>query len=191
MKDSHVRITPDWYIKPVKDTKMVVDYTINLSESVDTSRTASVIVFRGVNGQLTKSFKSKESIAKLIWYKYYVDFYQSRYIERPFYLKADSMRRFVIDETGFLSIEPMPEDATLTEAYFYGMNVEARALRDCGDSKPDNPRQFDKYVEHGIPYIFYNGAWYPGTEKEGGSYDIPCKVNALVNYYIQTERGYY
>ena len=215
MKGDNIKIGSSWNITPLKNTKMTVNFAANLSMNNDTSRIATTLIYKNVNGQLIGHFNSKASLRTQIWYKYYLDLYRSRNVTKPYYLKVNALysmnlesepgvvfyarsdtdptlRRFVIDETGELFIDPDGDNGVVAEAYFYGRNIENRELTDRGSSAPDNPIHLDKYTDGEGVHIFYNGKWYLGTPQDNNaSYDIACSVDGIVNYHIQTEKGIY
>ena len=215
MKGTNIRIDSNWNITPLKETKMTLDYVINLAQSNDTSRIATTLIYKVINGQLFGHFNSSESLRTLIWYKYYIDLYQSKNVTKPYYIKVQyiynlniesqpgvvfyaqsstdtKIRRFVLDQTGELFVDSDSNDAFIQEAYFYGRNIEARRLRDRGTSLPEDPIQLDSYTDSQGTHIFFNGQWYLGEPQENGaSFDIACSVDGIVNYYLQTEKGIY
>lgn len=217
IKGDNVRIGSNWNITPLKETKMMIDMVANLSQNVSNARTASTLVYKTVNGQLFGTFNSRDSLRTKIWYKYYLDLFGSTNVAKPYYIKVNvlynlniesepgvvfyaqsnvdnKLRRFVIDETGELFVDPDQDQGYIAEAYMYGRNIEARWLHDKGGTEPDHPFQLDSYTDAstGNTYIYYNGQWRVGTPQDNGtSYDIACPVDAIVNYYIQTEKGYY
>lgn len=215
MKGDNIKIGSSWNITPLKNTKMTVNFAANLSMNNDTSRIATTLIYKNVNGQLIGHFNSKASLRTQIWYKYYLDLYRSRNVTKPYYLRVNALysmnlesepgvvfyarsdtdptlRRFVIDETGELFIDPDGDNGVVAEAYFYGRNIENRELTDRGSSAPDNPIHLDKYTDSEGVHIFYNGKWYLGTPQDNNaSYDIACSVDGIVNYHIQTEKGIY
>ena len=215
MKGDNIRIDSNWNITPLKETQMTLDYVISLAQSNDTSRIATTLIYKSINGQLFGHFESLESLRTLIWYKYYLDLYQSKNVTKPYYIKINSiynlniesepgvvfyaqsntdtkMRRFVLDQTGELFVDPDSNNGFIQEAYFYGRNIEARRLRDRGSSLPEDPIQLDSYTDSQGIHIYFNGQWYLGESQENGaSFDIACSVDGIVNYYIQTEKGIY
>lgn len=215
MKGDNIKIGSSWNITPLKNTKMTVNFAANLSMNNDTSRIATTLIYKNVNGQLIGHFNSRASLRTQIWYKYYLDLYRSRNVTKPYYLRVNALysmnlesepgvvfyarsdtdptlRRFVIDETGELFIDPDGDNGVVAEAYFYGRNIENRELTDRGSSAPDNPIHLDKYTDSQGVHIFYNGKWYLGTPQDNNaSYDIACSVDGIVNYHIQTEKGIY
>lgn len=215
IKGDNVYIGSSWNITPLKETKMMVDFAINLSQNVSNARVASTLVYKTINSQLFGHFDSRKSLRTQLWYKYYIDLYGSKHTTRPYYIKMNTLynlniesepgvvfyaqsntntkiQRFVIDETGELFVDPGEDNGYIAEAYFYGRNIEDRFLTDRGNTMPQNPIQLDKYTENGKTYIYYNGQWYQGALQDGGtSYDIACSVDGIVTYFIQTEKGYY
>lgn len=216
MKGDNVYIDSSWIIYPLKNTKMNIDFTVNLSESQDTSRVATTLIYKSIHGQLFGNFKSQASLRTQIWYKYYLDLYGSRYTEKPYYLRVNTLynlnidtqpgvvlyaqsstdsqvRRFVIDETGELFLDPGADNGYIAEAYFYGRNIEYRQLNYRDQINPDSPMQYDYYYDNeGRMHIYYNGKWYTGQAQDNGaSYDIACPVDGIVNYYLQTQKGVY
>ena len=221
IKGDNVRIGTGWNITPLKNTKMTINFAISLSMSNDTSRIATTLIYKNINGQLAGTFNSRISLRTQIWYKYYLDFYdllaieEGRPIEKPYYVRVNSfynmnlesepgvvfyaksnidtqLRRFVIDQTGELFVDPGEDNGVIEEIYFYGRNIEKRKLTNW-DSIPEIPLDFDKYEDdQNVVHIFYHGQWYIGTSQDNNSsYDIPCPVDGLVNYFIQTEKGIY
>lgn len=217
IKGDNVVIPEKWNITPLKDTQMVVDFVVNLSQGVSVKRTASTLVYKSINGQLSGHFEPLTSLNTQIWYKYYIDLFDSKQSIKKYYVKVNTlyninvesepgvvfyamsntdskMRRFVIDQTGELFVDPDSNQGYLIEAYFYGVNLEKRRLRDRGIGEPENPLHLDMYEDEETSkvYIFYNGQWKEGQQQDNGSsYDIVCPVDAIVTYYIQTEKGYY
>ena len=218
IKGDNVAIDSGWQITPLKNTKMLIDMTVSLSQSVSNARIATTLVYKAVNGQLFGTFRNRESLPNKIWYKYYLDLFGAKpeNVEKTYYVKVNvlynlnidaepgtvlyaqsntdhKLRRFVIDETGQLFIDPDEDNGYLTQAYFYGINIQKRFLHNKGTEKPQYPIQLDYYLENGTDaFIYYNGQWRAGVQQDNGtSYDIPCTVEAIVNYYIQTEKGYY
>lgn len=217
MKGDNIHIGTDWNITPLKDTQMLIDMAVNLSQNVSNARVASSLVYKSINGQLFGTFNSRESLRTKIWYKYYLDLFGADgNVAKTYYLKMNvlynfnidtdpgvvfyaqsntdiKMRRFVVDQTGELFIDPGQDQGYILEAYIYGRNIQKRFLHDRGDSRPENPFQLDSYTEdETTTYIFYDGQWRAATEQnDGTSYDIACPVDAIINYYIQTEKGYY
>ena len=217
MKGDNIYISPHWNIKPLKDTKMIVDYTISLAQNKDNTRTATTLIYKLINGQLFGHFNSLQSLRSSIWYKYYLDLYgaNTKYVSKPYYIKVNfiyninveshpgvvfyaqsntdtKIRRFVLDQTGELFVDPDVDNGYIKEAYFYGRNIEARRLTNKGTTKPQYPIQLDSYTDSEGTHIYYNRQWYLGTPQENGtSFDIACSVDGIVNYYIQTEKGIY
>ena len=218
IKGDNVAIDTNWQIVPLKNTKMLIDMAVSLSQSISNARVATTLVYKAVNGQLFGTFRTRESLQNKIWYKYYLDLFGARpeNVEKTYYVKVNvlynlnidaepgtvfyaqsntdhKLRRFVVDETGQLFIDPDEDNGYLTQAYFYGINIQKRFLHNKGTEKPQYPVQLDYYLENGTnAFIYYNGQWRTGVQQDNGtSYDIPCKVEAIVNYYIQTEKGYY
>ena len=215
MKGSNVHIGSSQNITPLKDTQMVVDFVANLSKQNDNSVIATTLIYKSVVGQLVDTFPSEQSLCTRIKRKYYLDLYQSKNVEQPYYLRVQviynlnieadpgtvlyvssnantEVQRLVVDESGILFIDPGIDSGYITQAYFYGRNIEKRWTKDRGAAQPSDPSQLDRYTDKTGTHIFYNGDWYLGTEQDNGaSYDIPIEVPAIVEYYIQTERGIY
>lgn len=218
IKGDNVAIDTGWSIIPLKNTKMLIDMAVSLSQRVSNARVATTLVYKSINGQLFGTFRNRESLPNKIWYKYYLDLFgaDEKNVERTYYVKVNvlynlnidaepgtvlyaksntdhKLRRFVVDETGQLFIDPDEDQGYITQAYFYGINIQKRFLHDKGTERPQHPIQLDCYLANGTdPFIYYNGKWRTGVQQDNGtSYDIPCTVEAIVNYYIQTEKGYY
>lgn len=215
MKGENIHITSSDVIIPLKDTKMTVDFVINLSESIDTSTVATTLIYKTINGQLVGPFNSRTSLYTRIYQRYYLDLYQSKAVEAPYYTKMQTLynvdiecdpnvvlyvstngntktSRMLVDETGSLTIDPGQDSGYITELYFYGRNIENRFLKDRGGARPNDPMHLDKYTDSEGVHIYFNGAWYLGTPQDNGtSYDIACQIPALVNYQIQAVKGVY
>lgn len=215
MKGENIHITSSDVIIPLKDTKMTVDFVINLSESNDTSTVATTLIYKTINGQLVGLFNSRTSLYTRIYQRYYLDLYQSKAVEAPYYTKMQTLynvdiecdpnvvlyvstngntktSRMLVDETGSLTIDPGQDSGYITELYFYGRNIENRFLKDRGGARPNDPMHLDKYTDSEGVHIYFNGAWYLGTPQDNGtSYDIACQIPALVNYQMQAVKGVY
>ena len=215
MKGENIHITSSDVIIPLKDTKMTVDFVINLSESNDTSTVATTLIYKTINGQLVGPFNSRTSLYTRIYQRYYLDLYQSKAVEAPYYTKMQTLynvdiecdpnvvlyvstngntktSRILVDETGSLTIDPGQDSGYITELYFYGRNIENRFLKDRGGARPSDPMHLDKYTDSEGVHIYFNGAWYLGTPQDNGtSYDIACQIPALVNYQMQAVKGVY
>lgn len=215
MKGENVHISSSDVIYPLKDTKMLIDFTINLSEINDTGAVATTLIYKTINSQIVGPFRSRASLYTRIYQKYYLDLYQSKAVEAPYYTRIQTIynvdiecdpnvvlyvgtngttgtSRMVVDETGWLTIDPGQDSGFISELYFYGRNIEKRFTNDCGSTKPEHPMHLDRYLDTDGEHIYYNGAWYLGTEQDNGtSYDIACEVPALVNYEAQLVKGIY
>ena len=217
IKGDNVHIGSGWNIAPVKETQMTIDLVANLSQSVSSARVASTLVYKSINGQLFGTFDPMSSLRTRIWYKYYLDLFGSDNVIKPYYVRMNTLynlnieaepnvvfyaqsntdnkiRRFVIDQTGELFIDPGAENGYISEAYFYGINIEKRWLKDCGSQRPDYPFNLDVYTtEDGLEtFVYYKGQWRIAEEQDNGtSYDIQYPIDGIITYHIQTEKGYY
>ena len=211
IRGSDVSITSSWNITPLKDTKILLDFVIELSEEKDTSNIANSLIYKSVMGQLFGNFNSKSSLWNTIYQKYHEDLDE-------YYLKVNSLKnidveanqgtiiyvqtkadsnyqKLIIDETNQLFIDPGDNTSTITDAYFYGVSIEARKLNNhqgmINSSKPTVVTQLSAY-EDGVAHIFYNGKWWPAAYLPNTkTYEIACPVNAIVNYQIETQKGIY
>lgn len=215
MKGDTVYISSSTNITPLKATQMTVDFIANLSEENDNTVIATTLIYKSITGQLIDTFNSEESLTTLINRKYYLDLYQSKNVDSPYYVKVQviynlhiqadpgtvlyvssngntEVQRLVLDETGVLFIDPGIDEGYITEAYFYGRNIQKRWTTDRGGAAPSDPHQYDRYTDSTGTYIYFNGDWYLGTQMDNASsYDIAIEVPAIVEYYIQSQTGIY
>lgn len=213
MKGDNIHIGASENITPLKDTKLIVDFVVYLAQQADNSTTASTLIYNDIVGQLVDTFRPEKSFYKQIISKYYVNYYQCRNIEQPYYEKINVIynlnieadpgvvlyvsssgnekpQRLVIDESGILFIDPGINSGYITEAYFYGRNIERRWTHDRGVARPKDPSQLDTYTDGLDTYIYYDGDWYLGAPQDGGtSWDIKIEVPSIVEYYAEKQRG--
>lgn len=214
MKGDDVHIGSDVSITVPKPTKLILDYVVHLSKEVNTEKIVAAIQYKNINGQLCGTFETGEDLVNTIKYKYYLDLYDTKLDDR-YYTQVDQVNtmnveanyhtvfyaqstvqtspvRFVIGETNELFIDPNIDNASIKMLYFYGLNIDLDKMNDCGDSAPEAPKEFDYYTKNGTVMIFHDGKWYAAAAQDNGnSYDIACPVDAIVNYYILTEKGTY
>ena len=227
LKGDNVYIDQNWQITPLKNTKMLIDYTINLSEEVDeTGIVATTLKYKKINGQLARTFYPKVSIKSMIEQKYFLNLWDyssddplAQLQNSPYYLKinnfynvnieanpgtifyaqtnmdnVDMARKFIIDESGQLFIDPDDLTGVISILYFYGLNIDRRKLNfiTIDTYQEQHSYELDAYQNGTEVSIFHNGIWYPArTQDNGASYEISCPVDAYVYYYIQTEQGFY
>lgn len=225
LKGDNIYITSGWNISPLRDTKMTIDYVVNLSESNDISTIPTTLIYKMLNTQVVKYFKPNDAgddIANILWYRYYTKyptyykkvnaFFTAEVDAEPgtiVYSKSDVMdksTRFVIGETGLLFIDP-GKTSIITSLTFGGINIDTRYLipnygKDNGKElfdkkhkktqKPKSPIKYDYYEDAAGLHMFYNNKWCNAvTKDEGITYDIETGVDAIVNCYLQTVKGFY
>jgi len=116
---------------------MVVDFVANLSKQNDNSVIATTLIYKSVVGQLVDTFPSEQSLCTRIKRKYYLDLYQSKNVEQPYYLRVQviynlnieadpgtvlyvssnantEVQRLVVDESGILFIDPGIDSGYIT-----------------------------------------------------------------------------
>lgn len=219
MKGQNVHIGSSEIIAPIKETAMTVDFVANLSAAQETSTVASTLIYHSVNSQLVDVFASQANIYTQIYQKYWLDLYESKAVDKPYYTQMqtlynidveadpgvvfyaaangnDKVQRFVIDETGDLMLDPGEGTGYITAFYFYGRNIQKRWLKGAAaaipSEKPATPVDMSCYQDSDGVHIYYNGAWYLGEERDNGnSYDIECSIPAIVNYYAEIVKGIY
>lgn len=211
-KDNDLYIQYGTIIAFPKEVEATVDYAISI---VQEPGAASVVVarleFQRRMGQLFGLFKPKVDFINTIQFKYFYDFeewYQqvnaikSVEIEAEpgtvFYIKEtqdEDVKRFVINFTGILYLEPDSTENRISRGYFYGINIDKdKIIKDYGivTNLPTAPLQFSKCTYNNKIYIYYKKSWYEATYiLSEQSYDLCCPVDAIVNYYIQTVKGIY
>lgn len=211
MKDDNVSITSS--IIPAKDTKLNIDFVVELANTVDTSDIASTLYYSQRNGQLFDNFASGLNLITQINYKYQKS--RTAYYFRVaaintvnveanpgtvFYARStmdDNIHRYVIGETGELFLDP-GDDAVLDRLYMYGVNfVDDNELTNRHGNHihwvttKDKPYEGFAYKDGDKVEIFHNGQWVAAVKQENGSYDIPFNVDAIINYFIEVVRGEY
>lgn len=209
--DDSVKVTSS--IIPAKDTRMNIDFVVELANTVDTSDIASTLYYSSRNGQLFDNFESGLNLITQINYKYQKS--RTAYYQRVaavntvnveanpgtvFYSRStmdNKVQRFVIGETGELFLDP-GDDAVLDRLYMYGVNFvdDNELTNEHGNhihwvSDKTNPHYGYAIETDGNVEIFYNGKWRPAVKQDNGSYDIAVNVDAIINYYIEVVRGEY
>ena len=173
LKGDNIYIPATASIIPMKDTLFQIDMVANLSYSQDTTRIASKKIFRKINGQYINTFKSSENIIDTIWYRYYIDYYaEGGNVEEgdeTFYIQlisiisvdvdaepgtilyarsdaSDTVTKFIVNETGLLSLDPGSEDYTIKELFVKGMRIDARYLTPKYDIIPNERKSIDPAI---------------------------------------------
>ena len=167
LKGNNIYISSQSSIIPMAPTQVQIDMVTTLMYSQDTSRIASKKIFRKINGQYINTFTASENIIDTIWYRYYVDYYaeggQVEEGQDTFYIQlisilsidvdaepgtilyarsdaSDEPTKFIVNETGLLSLDPGSEKFTIKELYVKGMRIDARYLTPKYDLIPMEDR---------------------------------------------------
>ena len=147
LRGDDVNITPRWTIIPAKATQMNITYKIALSKQVDYSKTASVLEYRDVIGQIRGTFEPTENIFNAIKYKYYLDlpeYYQV--MDQLTAIEVDAepgtifygrtrgrdQSKWVVGETGILFIHPLIENEYITDFYIKGVSINMNYAQPTG-----------------------------------------------------------
>ena len=233
LKGKNIRFGSDSVISTPKGISATIDFLIHLSKSLDISRTPISYVYKNVLGQLRDGFVSSSNIITRIWYKYYIDLYEARsetgdrYYQRIrnistinidadpgaiVYVKSNVMSnlsKFIINETGELFLDPGLAEASISDLYLKGYQIDTRYIYPVYSDEIDGVSLFyEKHHKENLDsvlneYDFYgNQIFYHGKirnmeiiEFDENSQpviiDIDCPVPALIDYYGQLEKGYY
>ena len=211
-KDTNVSINTNAQIIFPKAVSATVDYVIKLQEEPEEeSRVVKVIEYEKHLGQLFDTFESTYNFVNQILYRYTYDengYMQSvnsiKYIEieaepgTVVYLNQENdtnLRRFIINFTGTLYLEPDEVTAGFRRGFFYGVNISADKLNINHGSVtqyPINPKQFDYCSLNEKMYVYLNNEWLLATYfEEENSYDLQCHSDGIINYYLETVRKVY
>ena len=155
LKGDNIYIPVGSTIRPLKETVIQIDTITHATYEEDTTKVPIKIIYHKINGQYINNFKSDENIIRTLWYRYYIDYYSDDTSERPdetFYtqlisvlsvdvdaepgtiLKARSsavkteLTKFIVGETGILSLDPGSQDFIISELYVAGKRLDARYL---------------------------------------------------------------
>lgn len=251
LKGKHIYIDSTEQVYPLKDCQMTLDFVINLKQTSDTANLPISIAYKKINTQVADSFATNYSdyygnerngadvitILKTRYNEVTNDYtvevfgvYEVSIEADPntvVYIKEsidEEPSRYVINETGVLSIMPNDEQAyttTIDSIVFYGKTLDIRKDLPSGYQYIDNVGGYleehqrdlhshhhhseETYVDYDIyfpsqrgqdktVYIYYNGTWCGGTQKdsEGYIYDFCVdKVDATVNCMLQTIKKNY
>ena len=167
LKGDNVYLTQDSSIIPKAPTQFQIDMVTHLNYRQDTAKVPSKKIYRKVNGQYINTFNKTENIIDTIWYKYFVDYYQTggqqQEEEETFYIQLiiissvdvdaepgtilyarsdamDNLSKFVVGETGILSLDPGDSNLTIQELYVRGVQIDARYLTPKYDLIPMEDR---------------------------------------------------
>lgn len=233
LKGENIRFNSSFKIITPKKIFATVDFLIGLSKSLDISRTPISYIYKNVMGQLRNGFTSSDNIISKIWYKYYIDLYEARsetgdrYYQKMksintinidadpgaiVYVKSNLMSqlsKFIINETGELFLDPGLAEASISDLYLKGYQIDTRYIYPIYNAEEDGVSLFyNKHYKENLQsvlneYDFYeNQIFYHGQlrnmeiiEKDENNrpviIEIDCPVPAFIDYYGQLETGYY
>ena len=212
LKDDNVSINASTQITFPAKVEATIDYVISLQEEPESnSKIILKVEYERRIGQLFNTFVSSYNFINAILYRYTYDeegYSQSintiNYIEieaepgTVFYISQDNnttLRRFVMNFTGSLHLEPEEDVASFKRGFFYGVNIDADLVQNnlgIVTALPSVAKQYSICTYLDNQYIFYNNQWLLATYVVNeNSYDLQCSVDGIINYYLQTIRRIY
>lgn len=212
-KGDNVKIPLSTNISFPKAIDGTIDYLVTATIApVSSLKVITTTEFKETIGQIYKTLQPFEDFISNIRGKYEltttgfeqsINSYLSIDIEADpgavFYLQGrgdEEMRRYVINFTGNLLIDPDVSNIIYTRGYFTGFNITQEDLEkhtnyDIVTNFPSNVKELDYCTKDNQMYIYYKRQWRKLDQVPGNTYDIECPIEGIVNYYIQTIKGYY
>ena len=220
LKGDNVHISGSSSIKPIKDTKLQIDMITYISYEEDTSKVATKIIHRKINGQYINNFDTSENIIRTLWYRYYVDYYSEEADDNAdeiFYtqlisilsvdidaepgtiIKARSsavkseLTKFIVGETGILSLDPGSEEFIISELYVVGKRLDVRYLSPKYNLIPMQDRDITPGVrDYGDMFVteYDNTTLKRFNDVHNRGNSKPTNSIKLYDYYIEDGQAY-
>lgn len=195
LKGENVYIGSGWTIIPARDTKMTIDYLINISKSNSLKDVPVVKIYKNINTQVAKVFapnNAENDVANILWYRYYLR-YPTYYTNINAFFSAEidaepgvfafvktsaseEVMRVEVDETGLLFIESGRESvddnsASIESLIFGGQKIDVRYIYAGGQAEFETKHKKNSKPHNPANYDFYSAAgktymFYKGDWRE-------------------------
>ena len=215
-------------------TELSIYYLIQLEEELDTSIVPISTTYYELIGQMNRIFKPgkvAEDVISLLSNRYTREEGNSSYtLDAVFsadidaepgtivYARSSAMdteTKFVVNDTGYLLLEPGISGVKIEQLHFEGKQIDIRYLdplyywndqyhydetevlthfnnkHNCGNARPKTARDYDYYTIGSSLYMFYNREWRNCVKVNDFLYEITCPVSAIINYRLQQKKGVY